>query len=223
MKSLFKVLFVLFVCMAVFSLPFGLSAQDDLGLPPPPDANEDLLPPPPGGDVGGAELPPPPGEEVGEELPPPPGEEVSGGAELPPPPGEEVGEELPPPPAEEMAAGEELPPPEEELAPPPSEEKAVKVASKSKAAASRYSVVSGDSLWRISGKSSIYGDSFQWPLLFKANKDIIEDPDLIYPKQKLSIKKNYTQVEIDDAVEKAKETPPYEPHTLPRKKLPIKY
>lgn len=218
MKSLLKVFFLVFFCCVIVMLPFGLSAQDDFGLPPPPDADEDLLPPPPGGDVEGDELPPPHGEELGEELPPP-AEEIAGGDELPPPLGEEVGEELPPP-AEEMAE-EELPPPEEELAPPPSE-KPVKVASKS-SLTGKYSVVAGDSLWRISGKSKIYGDSFQWPLLFKANRDIIEDPDLIYPRQKFSIKKNYTQTEIDDAIEKAKETPPYEPHTLPRKKLPIKY
>ncbi|MCX8094196.1 MAG: LysM peptidoglycan-binding domain-containing protein [Candidatus Goldbacteria bacterium] len=212
MKSLCKVFFVLFVCFVVFSLPLGLNAQDDFGLPPPPDADEDLLPPPPGGDeLGGGELPPPPGEGAGEELPPPPSEEVAG-------------EELPPP-AEEMTAEEELPPPpaEEELAPPPAEKETKKVASKSTSAGSKYTVISGDSLWKISGKSSIYGDSFQWPLLFKANRDIIEDPDLIYPKQKLSVKRNYTQAEIDDAIQKAKETPPYEPHTLPRKKLPIKY
>jgi nucleoid-associated protein YgaU len=129
-----------------------------------------------------------------------------------------VEEELPPP-VEEMAE-EELPPPEEELAPPPLEEPEQAASTPS---SSRYSVLSGDSLWRISGKSKIYGDSFMWPLLFKANKDIIEDPDLIYPRQKLLVKKNYSQPEIDDAVEKAKETPPYEPHTLPRKKLPIKY
>ncbi len=220
MKSLLKVFLVLFVCFTIVALPLGLNAQDDFGLPPPPDADEDLLPPPPGGDVAGADLPPPPGEEVGEELPPP-AEEMAGGEELPPPPDEEAGEELPPPPGEEMAGEEELPPPEEELAPPPSE-KPAKVASKP-SSAEKYSVVSGDSLWKISGKSKIYGDSFQWPLLFKANKDIIEDPDLIYPRQKLSVKRNYSQAEIDDAIEKAKETPPYEPHTLPRKKLPIKY
>jgi hypothetical protein len=212
MKSMLKVFFVLFVCFVLFSLPSGLSAQDDLGLPPPPDADEDLLPPPPGGEQmsGEEELPPPPGEEfAGEELPPPPGEEFAG-EELPPPPGEDVAEE-------------ELPPPEEELAPPPpAKEKKAKVAAKP-SSGSKYTVISGDSLWKISGKSKIYGDSFKWPLLFKANKDIIEDPDLIYPKQKLTVKKNYTQAEIDDAVEKAKETPPYEPHTLPRKKLPIKY
>ncbi|MBP7791812.1 MAG: LysM peptidoglycan-binding domain-containing protein [Candidatus Goldbacteria bacterium] len=207
MKNLAKIFFVLFACFVLFSLPFGISAQDDFGLPPPPDADEDLIPPPPGGDelFGGDELPPPPGEDMGEELSPPL---------------DEMAEEELPPPLEEMAEEELLPPPEEELAPPPLEEPE-KVASTPSSA--RYSVLSGDSLWKISGKSKIYGNSFMWPLLFKANKDIIEDPDLIYPKQKLLVKKNYSRAEIEDAIEKAKETPPYEPHTLPRKKLPIKY
>ncbi|MCX7698065.1 MAG: LysM peptidoglycan-binding domain-containing protein [Candidatus Goldbacteria bacterium] len=120
-------------------------------------------------------------------------------------------------------AGEELPPPEEEFAPPPEKKVTKKVASKSSSLVNKYTVVPGDCLWDISGKSFIYGDSFQWPLLFKANRDIIEDPDLIYPRQKLTVKRNYTQAEIEDAIQKAKETPPYEPHTLPRKKLPIKY
>lgn len=218
MKRLSKVFLVLFVCFAVFSLPLGLNAQDDFGLPPPPDADEDLLPPPPGLDVAGADLPPPPGEDFGDELPPP-AEELAGEDELPPPPGEEMDDELPPP--MEMADDEELPPPDEDLAPPP-KKKPAKVASRA-SSTGKYTVVSGDCLWDISGKSKIYGDSFQWPLLFKANRDIIEDPDLIYPRQKLTIKRNYSQAEIEDAIKKAKETPPYEPHTLPRKKLPIKY
>jgi nucleoid-associated protein YgaU len=115
-----------------------------------------------------------------------------------------------PPPAEEASAGEAPPPPSEEPA---------KVSKKG----GRYSVASGDSLWRIAGRSSAYGNSFKWPLLFKANRDIIEDPDLIYPRQKLEVKKSYTESEMDDAVGKAKETPPFEPHSVPRKKLPIKY
>jgi hypothetical protein len=97
----------------------------------------------------------------------------------------------------------------------------VRVAKAGKAGS--YSVHNGDSLWRISGRSSVYGDAFKWPLLFKANRDIIEDPDLIYPRQKLDIKKTYTESEMDDAVGKAKETPAFEPHSVPRKSLPIKY
>ncbi len=204
-------------------------AQDDFALPPPPDADESFgepsadlgeLPPPPA-EESASELPPPPAEESASELPPPPAEESA--SELPPPPAEESASELPPPPAEESAS--ELPPPpaeefaEESAPPPPVEEKE----EAPKPSAAKYKVVKGDSLWRISGKKNIYADSFKWPLIYKANKAIIEDPDLIYPRQNFKIKNDYSQDEIEDAVQKAKETPPYEPHSTPRKKLPIKY
>jgi hypothetical protein len=87
----------------------------------------------------------------------------------------------------------------------------------------KYLVRSGDSLWRISSKGSVMGDPFQWPLLFKSNRDQIEDPDLIEPRQDLSYKETYSREEINEAVQKAKETPPYVPHSKPRRVLPVKY
>jgi hypothetical protein len=230
MKRYRTAVLLISVFALVLLMPLISAAEDDFALPPPPDASDEMMPPPPGDDMGGGDeaLPPPPGdegtEEMGGDVPPPPAEEASG--DVPPPP-EEEGGELAPPPMEE-AEGEAPPPPaEEEMAPPPMEdesasaEEPAKVSKKS--SGGKYSVSSGDSLWRISGRSSGYGDSFKWPLLFKANRDIIEDPDLIYPRQKLDMKKNYTEAEMDDAVGKAKETPPFEPHSVPRKKLPIKY
>jgi hypothetical protein len=218
MKNYGKAIFLISVFAFVCLMPLIAFAEDDFALPPPPDASEDLLPPPPGdsgGTGGDADMPPPPGDDMGADMAPPPAEEAGG--DLPPPPADEGGE-LAPPPADE-AAGEAPPPPaDEELAPPPAEEAPAKTAK-----SGRYSVASGDSLWRIAGKGSAYDDSFKWPLLFKANRDLIEDPDLIYPRQKLEIKKSYTEAEMDDAVGKAKETPPFEPHSVPRKSLPIKY
>jgi nucleoid-associated protein YgaU len=136
---------------------------------------------------------------------------------------------MPPPPAEESAAAAPAPIQEESKA--PAEEQPVKVAKKKgskgsekvTAGTSKYSVKKGESLWRIAGKDSVYGDSFKWPLLFKANRANIDDPDLIYPRQALKISKKFNADEEADAVGKAKETPPYEPHSEPRKKLPIKY
>ncbi len=52
-----------------------------------------------------------------------------------------------------------------------------------------YLVVSGDSLWSISGQESVYGNPFQWPLIYKANSDHIKDADLIPPGQYFSIPK----------------------------------
>lgn len=72
------------------------------------------------------------------------------------------------------------------------------------AGADTYTVERGDSLWGISGKSSIYGDSYQWPLIYKANRDQIKDADLIYPNQVLDIDRNASSDEIDAAIEHAK-------------------
>ncbi len=52
-----------------------------------------------------------------------------------------------------------------------------------------YLVVSGDSLWTISGQDTIYGNPFMWPLIYKANSGQIKDADLIYPGQYFYIPK----------------------------------
>ncbi|MFC1504161.1 LysM peptidoglycan-binding domain-containing protein [Spirochaetota bacterium] len=44
-----------------------------------------------------------------------------------------------------------------------------------------------DCLWRIAEYNFIYTDPFKWPLIWKANVDQIEDPDLIYPGQVFKI------------------------------------
>lgn len=86
-----------------------------------------------------------------------------------------------------------------------------------------YVVRKGDSLWKIAARPNVLGDPFRWPLLFRANRDQIVDPDFIEPRQDLVFKKSYTKAEIDDAVRKAQLTPPYEPRKQPRKVLPIQY
>ncbi len=87
----------------------------------------------------------------------------------------------------------------------------------------RYSVMPGDTLWDISGNADIYGDNFQWPLIFKANRDQIEDPDIIEIDQDLAISQEFTQEEVEMAIENARQTPRYVPHTTPRRRLPIEY
>ncbi|PJB00374.1 MAG: peptidoglycan-binding protein LysM [Ignavibacteriales bacterium CG_4_9_14_3_um_filter_30_11] len=46
-----------------------------------------------------------------------------------------------------------------------------------------YTVVRGDNLWNIAKKPQHYGNGFAWPMIYKANRDKIKNPDLIYPKQ----------------------------------------
>ncbi len=64
-------------------------------------------------------------------------------------------------------------------------------------------VSAGESLWSISGLTSIYNDSFRWPLIYGHNKDI-EDADLIHPGQELSIPRDLVRADIDAAVAHAK-------------------
>ncbi|VAW92080.1 hypothetical protein MNBD_GAMMA23-887 [hydrothermal vent metagenome] len=75
---------------------------------------------------------------------------------------------------------------------------------KSSAAAGGYQVVSGDNLWDISAKAEIYSNPYQWPLIYKANKDQIKDADLIYPGQNLAIDQRASASDIDAAVNHAK-------------------
>lgn len=67
-----------------------------------------------------------------------------------------------------------------------------------------YEVVAGDNLWDISGKSDVYSDSFQWPLIYKANRDKIKDADLIYAGQSLDIDGSASQADMDAAINHAK-------------------
>ncbi len=56
-------------------------------------------------------------------------------------------------------------------------------------AVTMYTVVKGDHLWGIARKPEHYGNGFAWPMIYKANRDKIKNPDLIYPKQVFSIPK----------------------------------
>ena len=78
------------------------------------------------------------------------------------------------------------------------------VKSSASSAAGDYQVVSGDNLWNISAKAEVYSNPYQWPLIYKANKNQIKDADLIYPGQNLSIDKSASASDIDAAVNHAK-------------------
>jgi len=66
-----------------------------------------------------------------------------------------------------------------------------------------YTVVAGDNLWDISGKDAVYGNPYQWPLIYKANSDQIKDADLIYPGQVFSLP-TPNSLEYDQAIQHAK-------------------
>jgi len=48
-----------------------------------------------------------------------------------------------------------------------------------------YEIVSGDSLSKIAKRE--YGDANKWKQIYEANRDIIKDPNLIYPGQKIKL------------------------------------
>jgi nucleoid-associated protein YgaU len=48
-------------------------------------------------------------------------------------------------------------------------------------------VIKGETLWWIAEYKQIYDDPFQWPVIYRANRDRIRDPDLIYPDQNFVI------------------------------------
>jgi nucleoid-associated protein YgaU len=48
-----------------------------------------------------------------------------------------------------------------------------------------YTVQKGDSLSKIAKRE--YGDAQQWRRIFEANRNIIDNPDLIYPGQVLRL------------------------------------
>ena len=50
-----------------------------------------------------------------------------------------------------------------------------------------YTVMRGDYLWKISGKDDIYDDPYQWVKIWSANRDQINNPDMIYPDQRFDI------------------------------------
>ena len=69
---------------------------------------------------------------------------------------------------------------------------------------SAYVVQGGDHLWGISSQPKVYGDPYQWPLLFKRNRADIGDADLIYPGQLIQIERDLTDFQIQEAIDHAR-------------------
>lgn len=71
-------------------------------------------------------------------------------------------------------------------------------------ASSNYDVKRGDTLWGIAGQSDIYGNPWEWPLIYKANSNKIQDADLIFPDQQFAIPSYPSKDAVNMAVQHAK-------------------
>ena len=64
---------------------------------------------------------------------------------------------------------------------------------------SRHTVKRGETLPQIAALQEVYGDSSLWPLIYKANRDQISDPAVLWPGQVLRIPRNFERGELNDA------------------------
>jgi LysM repeat protein len=78
----------------------------------------------------------------------------------------------------------------------------------------QHEVVKGECLWWIAEYKKIYNDPFMWPLIYKANRDKINDPDLIYPGQVFYIPRTFSLENLKASRQSAGARKPYLP---PRK------
>jgi hypothetical protein len=65
-------------------------------------------------------------------------------------------------------------------------------------------VQAGDHLWGIASQPKVYGDPYQWPLLFKRNRPDINDADLIYPGQMIEIERDLSDFQVQEAIDHAR-------------------
>lgn len=67
-----------------------------------------------------------------------------------------------------------------------------------------HTVTKGECLWWIAEYKQVYNDPFMWPLIFKANRGQIDNPDLIYPGQQFEIPRyGFTLDEVKQARKEA--------------------
>ncbi len=80
-----------------------------------------------------------------------------------------------------------------------------------------HEVVKGECLWNIARNKDVYKNPFMWPIIYKANHDKINDPDMIYPKQVLSIPREFSSGDKDKAIHHAKTRGEWSLHDGPEK------
>ncbi len=94
----------------------------------------------------------------------------------------------------------------------------IKESKKTYKPASNYRVRSGENLFAIAARRKVYGDALLWPLLYKANRDQIKDPQQIYPGQVLTIPRDVSEEEKEKARSTARESKIFQQTTPPNGK-----
>lgn len=67
-----------------------------------------------------------------------------------------------------------------------------------------YIVQNGENLYSIAARKTIYHEGLLWPLIYKANRDQIKDPQQIFPGQTLMITRQHNNDEKENARETAR-------------------
>ena len=80
-----------------------------------------------------------------------------------------------------------------------------------KAELTSYTVTEGENLFAIASRRKVYGDALLWPLIYKANRDQIKDPQQIYPGQRLTIPREVSEEEMEQARNTARESTIFQP------------
>jgi len=65
--------------------------------------------------------------------------------------------------------------------------------------AAAHTVKRGETLPQIAALADVYGDSSLWPLLYRANRDQISNPAVLWPGQVLRIPRNYDRNDLNEA------------------------
>lgn len=65
--------------------------------------------------------------------------------------------------------------------------------------AAKHTVKRGETLPQIAALAEVYGDSSLWPLLYRANRDQISNPAVLWPGQVLRIPRNQDRSELNEA------------------------
>ena len=104
----------------------------------------------------------------------------------------------------------EVPEPKEEKEPEPLDERAL-YQELYEALPTSHTVERGECLWWIAEYTEIYNDPFMWPLIYKDNRDKIDNPDLIYPDQVFSIPRDFQKNELTESRREAGAPRPYLP------------